>query len=157
AVQLENLQQAADGLPETPERKARNVMARCTRGGKIGQNLADHRREFEAMTGAGRSDDDVGGAGQAIDEEIAVGGHSVQAGLGGDEAAVRRRDMFGGGGADQPLVRSGHRSVVGVRVNRFVAMVVLGDLDARLDAALGRNSIVHAMPARDDEYWSAAA
>src|SRR5262245_48694266 len=39
----------------------------------------------------------------------------------------------------------------------FLAMVVLGDLDASLDAALGRNSIVHAMPARDDEYWSAAA
>jgi len=154
---LENLQQAADGSAETPESKARDVMARCTRGGKIGQNLADHRRKFEAMTGAGRRDDDVGGAGQAIDEEIAVGGHGVQAGLGGNEPAVRRRDMFGDGGADQRLVRGGHRSVVVVGVDRFVTMVVLGDLDASLDAGSGRNSIVHAMPALDDEYGSAAA
>src|SRR5262249_5949829 len=121
------------------------------------QNRADPRREFEAMSGAGRSDDDVGSARQAIDEEIAVGSHGVEAGLGGDEPAVRRRDMFGDGGAYQCLVRRGHRSVVGVGVDGFVAMVVLGDFDAGGGASLGGNSGMHAMPALDDEYRSAAA
>src|SRR5262245_3369949 len=65
--------------------------------------------------------------------------------------------MFGDGGADQRLVRGGDRSVVGVGVDRFATMVVLGDLDASLDTGLGRNSIVHAMPALDDEYRSATA
>src|SRR5262249_7268185 len=99
----------------------------------------------------------LGAPGQAIDEKIAVGGHGVQAGLGGNEPAVRRRDMFGDGGADQRLVRGRDPSVVGVGVDRFVTMVVLGDLDASLDAGLGRNSIVHAMPGLAYEYWSAAA
>src|SRR5262245_24168350 len=121
------------------------------------RGLADHRRELEAMTGAGRSDDDIGGAGQAIDDEIAVGSHGVEAGLGGDEPAVRRRDIFGHGGANQCLVRRRHRSVVGVGVDRFVAMVVLGNFDAIVGACLGWNAVMHAMPALDDEYRSAAA
>src|SRR5215475_2275129 len=147
----------AGGSAKSPEGKPSDVMGRRTGGGEVAQNLADHRRELEAMTGAGRSDDDIGGAGQAIDDEIAVGSHGVEAGFGGDEPAVRRRDMFGHGGADQCLVRRRHRSVVGVGVDRFVAMVVLGNFDATVDACLGWNAVMHAMPALDDEYWSATA
>src|SRR5262245_4492463 len=157
AVQLENMRHHAGGAAKSPEGKASHVMGRRTGGGEVAQNLADHRRELEAMTGAGRSDDDIGGAGQAIDDEIAVGSHGVEAGLGGDEPAVCRRDMFGHGGADQCLVRRRHRSVVGVGVDRFVTMVVLGNFDATVDACLGWNAVMHAMPALDDEYRSAAA
>src|SRR5262249_5305550 len=157
AVQLENLRHAAGGSAKSPERKPRDGMGGCTPGREVGQDLADHRRKLEAMTRAGRSDDDIGSAGQAIDEEVAVGSHGVQAGLGGDEPAVRRRNMFGDGGADQCLVRRGHRSVVGVGVDRFVTMVVLGDFDASVDTSLGWNAVMHAMPALDDEYRSAAA
>jgi len=128
AAQLENMRHPAGGSAKSPERKARDVMGRRTRGGEIGQNLTDHRRKFEAMTGAGRSNDDVGGAGQAIDEEIPVGGHGVQAGLGGNEPAVRRRDMFGDGGADQRLVRGRDPSVVGVGVDRSLRWWCLATL-----------------------------
>src|SRR5262245_56825348 len=144
-------------LSQIAQGKTERCHGRRTGGSEVGQNLADQRRKLEAMTGAGRSDDDIGGAGQAIDDEIAVGSHGVEAGLGGDEPAVRRRDMFGHGGADQCLVRRRHRSVVGVGVDRFVTMVVLGNFDAIVDACLGWNAVMHAMPALDDEYRSAAA
>ena len=58
---------------KAPKRKPRDVMGRCTSGREIGDDLPDHGGEFEAVTGAGRSDNDVGGAGQSIDEEVAVG------------------------------------------------------------------------------------
>src|SRR5262249_59332089 len=70
AVQLENMRHPAGGSAKSPEGKPRDVMGRRTGGGEVGQNLADHRRELEAMTGAGRSDDDIGGAGQALGDEM---------------------------------------------------------------------------------------
>src|SRR5262245_64259546 len=61
AVQLENMRHPAGGSAKSPEGKPSDVMGRRTGGGEVAQNLADHRRELEAMTGAGRSDDDIGG------------------------------------------------------------------------------------------------
>ena len=120
-------------------------MGRCTSGREIGDDLPDHGGEFEAVTGAGRSDNDVGGAGQSIDEEVAVGGHGIEACLGGEEPAVRRWDMLGEGRPDQGLIARGHRSVVSVGIDRLVAVVMLGDLDPSVDVrAVECRSACHA-------------
>ena len=98
---------------------------------EIGENFADHRRELEAVAGAGRRDHDRGGAGQPVDDEIAVRRDGVEAGPGVDAAVpFARRQMVGDRGADQRLVLGRNSSVIAVRVDRFVAMVMLCDLDA---------------------------
>ncbi len=70
----------------------------------------------------------MGSTGQAIDEEIAVGGHGVEARFGGDEPPVRRRNVIGDRGTDQRLVVRQHRSLIRVGVDRFIAVVVLGGI-----------------------------
>src|SRR5438128_4704271 len=138
---------AAPGVSKSREGKSCNVVAGCTGDRKIGEDLADHRREFEAMTGAGRSDDDVGSAAQAIDEKMAVGGRRVEAGLGRDEPAVCCRKMRWQRRADQCLVIATHCLIVSGGIDRFLAVMMLGDFDAGLQAGIGWNSIVQAMPA----------
>src|SRR5947207_10420886 len=70
---------------EPAQSEAVDVVSGSTRGGEVGQDFADHRGEFEAMAGAGRGDNDVFRPRQAINQEIVVGGHGVEAGLGGPE------------------------------------------------------------------------
>src|SRR5262249_61182259 len=61
AVQLENLQQTADGSAETPERKARDVMARCTRGGERARISPITRANLKAATEQGETTRMMGG------------------------------------------------------------------------------------------------
>ena len=67
-------------------------------GGEVGEDFADRGRELEAVPGAGRGDHDLRRAGQPIDDEIAVGRHRVEAGLGLEQAPVRGRQVLGDGG-----------------------------------------------------------
>src|SRR5439155_961804 len=76
--------------------------------------------------------------------------------LGGDESTVRPRNMLGEGRADQRLIVRRHRSVVSVRIDRFVAVVMLGDLDPGLEVPARWNAVVHAMAAFDDEHRDAS-
>ena len=80
-----------DCSTETRQPEAADVVAWGTRRREVGENFADDRRKLETVTGAGRRKDDVAVAGQAIDEEVAVGGHRIETGLGGDQRPVRRR------------------------------------------------------------------
>src|SRR5262245_30299980 len=138
-------------LAKAPERKSRDIMGGGAPDREVGENLADHRRELVSVTGAWRSDDDVGCAGQAIDHEMAVRRHRVEARFGGDELTVCRRQMIGECRADQGLIFRGNASVVAVGVNSLVTVMMLGDLDTGVDRLAGWNPIVHAMPALDDE------
>jgi hypothetical protein len=117
---------------------------------EVGENLADHRRELESMTRAGRSNDDIGCAGQAIDQEMAVRRHRIEARFGGKEPAVCRREMIGERRADQCLIFRGNGSVVIVGVDRLAAVMMLGDLDTGVDAPARWDTVVHAMPALDE-------
>src|SRR5262249_31895054 len=85
----------APASPEAGESKAGDIVRRRAGGREVGENLADHGRELEAVAGAGRSDDDVRGGGQAIDQEIAVWRHGVEAGPSGHAPAVRGRPVGG--------------------------------------------------------------
>src|SRR6516164_2834242 len=46
------------------QRETRDVMGCCSRGREVGEDLPDHRCEFETVTRTGRGDDDVGSPGQ---------------------------------------------------------------------------------------------
>ena len=102
--QVPNPAQAERGSEKPRKPKSRNVVPRRSCRREIGENFADHRRELESMAGAGRSDDDVGRAGQTIDQEIAVGGHGVKAGLRRDQLAIGGGNVIGEGGTDQHLI-----------------------------------------------------
>src|SRR5260370_28031389 len=99
------------------------------------------------MAGAGRSDDDVGSAGQAIDDEITVRRRRIEAGLGSDEAAIGRRDMLRQRGADQCLIVRTHGLIVSVGIDRFIAVMMLGPFDAGLEAAIRWEAVGPALPA----------
>ena len=61
---------------------------------QIGQDLADQARELEAVAAARAGDDDVGAAGEEIDDELLVGGDRVEADLGQiDRRMARSRDV----------------------------------------------------------------
>ncbi len=126
-------------------------MARRAVGGEVGEDLADHRRELEAVAGAGRGDDDLRRARQTVDQEIAVRGHGVETGLGRDHAAIRGGKMRRDGGADQGLVGRRYGPIATLRIDPLVTMMMLGDLDAAADAGPRRNAVVHAVPALQDE------
>lgn len=79
-------------------------------------------------------------------------GVTVEAGLGCDEPAVRRRKMLGQRAADQCLIVATHRLIVSGRIDRFIAVVMFGDFYAALDAAIAWNAIVQAVPALDHEH-----
>src|SRR5258707_4425813 len=75
-----------------------------------------------------------------------------EAGLGSDEAAIGRRDMLRQRGADQCLIVRTHGLIVSVRIDRFIAVMMLGHFDAGLEAAIGWNAVVQAVPALDHEH-----
>src|SRR5262245_31114831 len=56
------------GEPRQP--KTADVVGGRPRGREVGEDLADHGREFEAMARAGRRDDDLRKAGHLIENEI---------------------------------------------------------------------------------------
>ncbi len=108
-------------ISRTAKPEAADVMPGSAFGRQIGQDFADHRREFEAVAGTGRGDDDVRRAGQPVDEEIVVGRHRVEAGFRRRERTIRRRDVVGERGADQRLVGGGHRAVEALGIDGLVA------------------------------------
>src|SRR6202035_5672898 len=79
---------------EARQREACDVMRGRAGGGEVGEDFADRGGELEAVSGAGRGDHDLGCARQTIDDEIAVGRHGVEAGLGLDQAPIRGRQML---------------------------------------------------------------
>ena len=54
--------------------------------------------------------------------------------------------------ADQCLVIATHCLIVSGGIDRFLAVMMLGDFDAGLQAAIGWNPIVQAVPALDHEH-----
>src|SRR5206468_11351694 len=133
--------------------KPRDIVPGRSRRGEIGEDLADHRGELESVPGAGGGDDDIGRAGVSVDQEIAVGSHSIEAGFGADHSAIGGGNVIGDGWADQRLIVRRNGSIVMVGVHRLVAMVVLGDLDAGSDVrrSVRRNAVMHAVATFDDE------
>src|SRR5205807_1080810 len=72
--------------------------------------------------------------------------------LGRAEPAVCCRKMLCQRCADQCLVIATHRLIVSGGIDRFLAVMMLGDFDAGLQAAIGWNAIVQAVPALDHEH-----
>src|SRR6476619_4675837 len=139
---------------KSPQREPADVMACCAGGREVCQHFADHRRELEPVPRTWRGDNDVAGAGQMIDEKVTVGGHGVETGRGGDDLPICHWEMLRNGAADQCLVARRHGSIVRVRIDSFVAVVMLGDLDCRAPARAvrRRDAVMHAMPAFDNEH-----
>ena len=129
-------------------------MARAAIERQFPQDFPDHRCEFKAMAGAGRGDNDARRTGQPVDNEVVVRRHGVEAGLGGQQRAVRRRDVIGKRGADQRLVGGADGALDRIGIDSFIGMMVLGDLHTRV--AMRRKAVVHAVPAFEQEYWEAA-
>src|SRR5262245_15369563 len=92
-------------------------------------------------------------AGQAVDDEIAVGGHSVEAARGRGQASVRAGEMVDERCADHVLVGERDSSVASLRINGFVSMMMLGNLD--VSVAVERKSVVNAMVALQQEHGKA--
>src|SRR5262249_27431124 len=67
---------SGSGWFEPIEAEARDVVRRGSNGGEIGDDFSHHRSKLESVTGARRHDDDRP---RAIDDEIAVRGHRVEA------------------------------------------------------------------------------
>src|SRR5262249_22269512 len=111
------------------QRKPANLVTWCDFGHEICQNFADHRRKLESVTGTGRGNYHVWMVGQAVDDEIAVGRHSVKTARGRSQASIRVGEMIDKRCADHILVGDRDRPVAGLGVDRFVAVMMLGNLD----------------------------
>jgi hypothetical protein len=131
----------------------------CAGDREISEDFADRGRELEAVPGAGRGDHDLGRARQAIDDEIAVGSHGVEAGLGLDHSSIGGRQVLGDGGTDEPLVLGGDGSIAGLGFDVLVGVVMLGDLDGgrAQDWKVVRKAVVDPMAAFHEENRQAAA
>src|SRR3954453_19441371 len=95
------LRRAACGSAKSPQREPADIMTCRAGGGEVSQHLADHRRELEAMPRTRRGGNDVGSAGQMVDQKVTVGGHGVETGRGGDELPICHWEMLRNGAADQ--------------------------------------------------------
>ena len=117
---------------------SRNVTANCIAPGFISSPMTDVLNEAQKT---------------ALMGKIPAGRPGT-----GEEGAVGRGELAGDGDANQGFVLRGPRAVVGVGVAGLAAVVVLGALDGRPDArpAAGRDAVVHAVPAFDDEDGAAA-
>ena len=135
------------GKPRQPE--PANIDGGASGLRQIGQRLADHRRELEAVAGAGRGDHDALASGQAIDDEIAVGRHGVEAGLGVGHRARGRRQHLKQRRGDRSLVGRADDAVAGVGIDHFTGMMVLGDLQQAV--VLQRKAVMDAVLALDHE------
>src|SRR5262245_31672603 len=67
AIARRRTRNASSGIREKScETEPRDVVGGGALCGEVGEDLSDHRRELEAVAGAGRRDDDVGRAGQPV-------------------------------------------------------------------------------------------
>src|SRR5262245_54149421 len=82
-------------LSKALERKAADVVPWLASRHQVGENFADHRRKLEPVARAWRRNNDVGIAGKAIDNEIAIGRDSIEAGRGLDPLSVRVGEVIG--------------------------------------------------------------
>src|SRR5262245_27531760 len=92
-------------------------------------------------------------AGQAVDDEVAVGGHSVEAARGHGQASVCAGEIVDERCAEHVLVCGRDRSVPSLRINSFVAMMMLGNREVSVvtDGA----SVLNAMLALQEEHGKA--
>src|SRR5258708_39423661 len=124
-------------------------MLRMAHDGEVGKDFADDRRKLEAMARAWCGDDDLSASGQPVQNEVAVRGHGVKAGLGSEEPAVGIRQMGLEPKADNALVRGRYGAIVVVRIDRLVEMVVLCDFQS---IRVGRKSVEDAVRILQQEH-----
>src|SRR5208283_618136 len=79
----------------------------------VGQYLPDQARELESVAAARTGNDHVGAAGKEIHEEMLIGCHGVEAGLGQiDRRAGQGGDVVAQKAADDLTVRVGHDAIL---------------------------------------------
>src|SRR5271163_3211890 len=89
-----------DASSKAGEREPRNIVGGRTGDGEVGQDFTDHRGELETVPGARRRHDDRLVARHPVEDEIAVGCHSVEASGGGEAPAIGGGQMGGEHRAD---------------------------------------------------------
>ena len=130
------------------EGKPRNVMGGAPRDGEVGEDFADHRGELEAVPRTRRCHDDLGAAGQPVENEVAIRRRGVETGLGGEESAAGIGHVGFECGADHVLVGGRNGSIVVVGIDRLTGMVMLCCLDA---IGFGRESVEDAVAILQEE------
>jgi hypothetical protein len=78
--------------------------------GEVCGHLADHAAKFESVTRAAEGEHDVGSMRMLVDEEVAVGGVFVEAGLEGRAFADLRSKKLAEEGPQIPAIQTGKRS-----------------------------------------------
>ena len=80
-------------LPETVGAEEADGVLRRSLEGKVGEDLADDRRELEAVAAEAGGIDEAGKARVAVDDEVVVRRHGVDAGEGAFDAAIGVRHV----------------------------------------------------------------
>src|SRR5262249_44397008 len=91
--------------------------------GEVGEDLADHRGELEAMPGAGGGERDARRSGMAVDDELLVRGVRVQADVRRPDRAVGTAEMFRDERPDPGLVRGAEGAIDAVRPDEDALVV----------------------------------
>src|SRR5581483_3531666 len=112
-------------LSKPPQPQPPNIVPRLSLRREIGQHLSHHRRELEAVAGAGRGDDDLRMARHAAEHEMGVVAHGVEAGLGRARGGVGGGDELRQRRADERLVARRGGAVIGFRVHHLLLVKVL--------------------------------
>src|ERR1700694_2230705 len=113
---------------EARQPKARNVVVSRILQCQVGENLAQHRGEFKAMAGTGRSDDDLRISRQSVYDKIAVRGVGVKAGFGREQFSVGRGNVSRDCAADHGLIGRRYlaREILGI--DDLVAVMMFREL-----------------------------
>ena len=115
-------------------------MPRLPDGREIGQDFADHAREFEPMPAEPAGDRSARMIGMAIDDEMMIGAVGVEARAHGEQRAIGFGEKLSQDGAEGFFIARSWFAIDVIRIGDG-AGAVMGDFEARVIAHHGKTIV----------------